>query len=41
MILLPWTVVAPYTRSMLLGYPDVESGGAVDDEVLSSRRALL
>jgi hypothetical protein len=40
LILLPWTVVAHYTLSMLLGYPDVESGGAVEN-VLTASCALV
>jgi hypothetical protein len=33
-------VVVPYTLIILLGYPDTESGGVIDDDVLLSRRAL-
>jgi hypothetical protein len=34
LIPLPHVVVVPYTLSMLLGYPDTESGGDIDDDVL-------
>jgi hypothetical protein len=34
-------VVVHYTLSMLLGYPDVESGGVLDGDVLFSRLALF
>jgi hypothetical protein len=40
-IRLPRIVVVLDTFSTLLGYPDIESGGASGDDVLSSRRALL
>jgi hypothetical protein len=41
LIPLPQVVVVPYTLSILLGYPDTESGGVIDDDVLLSRSALL
>jgi hypothetical protein len=41
LIPLPQVVVVRYTLSMLLGYPDTESGGDIDDDVLLSRCALL
>jgi hypothetical protein len=34
-------VVVPYTLSVLLGNPDVESGGVIDEDELFSRGALL
>jgi hypothetical protein len=41
LIPLPQVIVVPYTLSMLLGYPDTESGGVVGDDVLLSRDALI
>jgi hypothetical protein len=38
---LPQVVLVPYTLSMLLGYSDTKSGDVIDDDVLSSRGALL
>jgi hypothetical protein len=40
-ILLPQVVVVPYTLSILMGYPDTESGDVIDDYVFLSRCALL
>jgi hypothetical protein len=40
LIPLPQVVVVPFTLCMLLGYPDTESAGVLDDDVLSSECAL-
>jgi hypothetical protein len=38
---LPQIVLVPYSLKMLLGYSDTKSGDVIDDDVLSSRGALL